>query len=342
MKPHKKWETKGSEIKWINHDDDLDFPKNPDNEYVLIEGPRGLGPDTIIGVEMEKADVIINDVKDWMMDEGESVTEEEGFVLKINFIGLTDISKIEGLENLTELQSLDLFGNEIFEIKGLEKLINLEYLDLNGSEITEIKGLENLKNLKGLILKANNINEIRGLENLVNLLYLDLSENPISEIKGLENLVNLKYLILDDIEIGEESLILIAEEDIPEELKQEIEENTLFYSYNSIPNFAQKFVEYCKRKKAKSDREDKEKIKKIEKILLESGSMSLDSLRDTLKMDAHTFSNKILEWAVEYGFEIDGDYLLTNKNTVLDFIDELDKYFTLWDEESSIKNKKKK
>jgi len=325
----------GSNIAWINNEEDLSFPKNPDNEYVLIDSPRGLGPDSIIGVEMEKSDIIINDIKDWMMDEGESKTEEEGFVLKINFIGLTDISKIERLDNLTELQSLDLFGNEIFEIKGLEKLINLEYLDLNGSEITEIKGLENLKNLKGLILKANNINEIRGLENLVNLLYLDLSENPISEIKGLENLANLKYLILDDIEIGEESLIQIAEEDIPESLIQEIEENTYFYSYYSIPNYAQKFVEYCQRKKAKSNREDKAKIKKIEKMMVESDSHSLDTLRDALKMDARTFNNKILDWAIAYGFEIDGDYLITNKNTLTDFIDELDRYFTLWDKESN-------
>ncbi len=331
----------GREILWINNEDDPAFPKNPDNKYILIDSPRGFGPNSIIGVEMEKADLIFDDMKYSMMDEEESIPEEKGFVLNIPFVGIIDISKIEGLEKLTELKRLDLYGNEIFEIKGLERLINLEYLDLSGSEITEIKGLENLINLKGLILKANNINEIRGLENLVNLIYLDISENPISEIKGLENLVNLKHLVLTDIKIEEESLNQIAEENVPEELKQVIKENTLFmYNYYSFPNYAQKFVEYCQRKKTKSYREDKEKIKKIEEIMIESDSLSLDTLRDTLKMDAHTFSNKILDWAIEYGFEIDGDYLITNKNTLSDFIDELDKYFTLWKKESSIPKKK--
>ncbi|MBA7584206.1 hypothetical protein ES708_26159 [subsurface metagenome] len=328
----------GREISWIsNSEDDLSSPKNPDNKYVLIDGPRNLGPYSLIGVEMEKDDYIFHDIRDSMMDEGESVAEEKGFVLKITFIGLKDISQIEGLEKLTDLKRLDLFGNEIAEIKGLEKLINLEYLILEGNEIAEIKGLENLINLKGLILRSNKINEIKGLENLVNLIYLDLSENPISEIKGLENLVNLKYLILNGIKIKEKSLNQIAEENSPEELKQEIKENTFFmYSYSSIPNYAQKFVEYCQRKKNIAHREDKEKIQKIEKMMVESDSLSLDTLRDALKMDAHTFSNKILDWAIDYGFEIDGDYLITNKSTISDFIDELDKYFTLWEKGSSI------
>jgi len=87
------------------------------------------------------------------------------------------------------------------------------------------------------------------------------------------------------------------------------------------------------------DREDKEKIQKIEKMVAESDSLRLDTIRDTLKMDGPTFSNKILDWSIEFGFEIDGDYLITNKNTVSDFIDELDRYFTLWDKKISFKKK---
>jgi len=112
------------------------------------------------------------------------------------------------------------------------------------------------------------------------------------------------------------------------------------YSYYNIPDYAQKFVKYCQRKKAKLDREDKEKIKKIEKILIEADSIQLDTLRNSLKMDVHNFNNKILDWSIEFGFEIDGDYLITNKNTVSAFIDELDKYFTSWDKIESKKNNK--
>ena len=330
----------GCEVLWINNEDDPTFPKNPDNKYVLIDSPRGFGPGSIIGVEMEKADLIFDAIKYSMMDEEESIPEEKGFVLNMPFIGIIDISKVEGLEELTELKRLDLSSNEIFEIKGLEKLINLEYLDLGGNEISEIKELENLINLKGLILGANKINEIRGLENLVNLIYLDISENPISEIKGLENLVNLKHLVLNDTIIEKESLNRIAEENVHEELKRVIKENNLMYSYYRIPNYAQKSVEYCQRKKVKYYREEKEKIKKIEKMLIETDCLSLDTLRNTLKMDTQTFSNKILDWSIEYGFQIDGDYLIIQKDTISEFINELERHFAIWNKMESEKHKK--
>lgn len=329
----------GREIKWIKNEDDLLFPKNPDNKYVLIDSPRNLPGDTI-GAEMELEELLFDEIKYSIMDEEDVIANERGYALDVSFLGITDISEIKGLEELTELKRLDLSSNEIFEIKGIDKLINLEYLSLGGNNISEIKGLGNLVNLKGLILCRNQINEIKGLENLINLFYLDISENPISEIKGLENFVNLKHLILDNIKIEEKSLNQIAEENVPEELKQVIKENTLMYSYYNIPNYAQKFVEYCQKKKSKLDREDIEKVKKIKNILIEADSIQLDTLRNALKMDVHNFNNKILDWSIDYGFEIDGDYLITNKNTVSAFIDELDKYFSSWDKIELKKNNK--
>jgi len=327
----------GREIKWIKNEDDPIFPKNPDNKYVLIDSPRNL-PGDIIGVEMEMEGLFFDQMKYDMMEEEDTIIEEEGYVLDMSGWGITDVAKIEGLEKLTELKGLNLGGNAIFKINRIDKLINLEYLSFGGNNISEIKGLENFVNLKGLMLRGNQINEIKGLENLINLFYLDISENPISEIKGLENLINLKYLHLNEINITEELLVQIAQEKplsaiSPSGLKTR-------YSYYNIPDYAQKFVKYCQRKKAKLDREDKEKVKKIEKILIESNSVNLDTLRDSLKMDVHTFNNKILDWSIDYGFEIDGDYLITNKNTVSAFIDELDKYFTLWDKTEIKKNNK--
>ena len=71
----------GREIVWIKNEDDLSSPKNPYNKYVLIDGPRGLGPDSLIGVEIEEAEIILYDIKSSMMDEEESIPEEKGFVL---------------------------------------------------------------------------------------------------------------------------------------------------------------------------------------------------------------------------------------------------------------------
>ena len=66
--------------------------------------------------------------------------------------GISDITEIEGLDNLTNLEKLTLKSNNISEIKGLENLTNLKWLFLQNNPINEIKGLENLTNLKNLYL----------------------------------------------------------------------------------------------------------------------------------------------------------------------------------------------
>jgi Leucine-rich repeat (LRR) protein len=68
---------------------------------------------------------------------------------------ISDISEIQWLESLTELQELNLGTNAITEIKGLEALANLRILDLSYNQITEVKGLENLTQLQDLILLGN-------------------------------------------------------------------------------------------------------------------------------------------------------------------------------------------
>jgi len=114
--------------------------------------------------------------------------------LNLSNRGIKDITDIDGLENLIELQSLNLNDNQISEIKGLEKLVNLKFLDLRNNLISDIKGLETLTNLYALWLSNNQIFEIKGLEKLTNLQFLNISNNQIIDIKGLEMLKKLKEL----------------------------------------------------------------------------------------------------------------------------------------------------
>jgi hypothetical protein len=79
--------------------------------------------------------------------------------LDLSELKISDITEIEGLETLTNLQVLELHSNQIDEIKGLENLINLKKLCLGWNQIEEIKGLENLKNLQELYLDGNPIKE---------------------------------------------------------------------------------------------------------------------------------------------------------------------------------------
>ena len=107
---------------------------------------------------------------------------------------ISEITQIQGLDQLQDLSELNLDNNQISEIKGLENLINLEILSLENNKITEIKGIEKLSKLESLNLNSNRIKEIKDLNSLKNLKELLLWDNQITEIKNLQNLDNLKIL----------------------------------------------------------------------------------------------------------------------------------------------------
>jgi len=77
--------------------------------------------------------------------------------LELRFKKLRDISEIQGLGNLTNLQELIIDHNKLKDIHGLENLAQLRVLDLRFNEITELKGLEYLTNLQKIYLKGNPI-----------------------------------------------------------------------------------------------------------------------------------------------------------------------------------------
>jgi len=81
----------------------------------------------------------------------------------------------------------------------------------------------------------------------------------------------------------------------------------------------QKFVEYS--------RPIQDRLEKIKKLMKVSTRFKLDMLREILNMDSHTFNYKIIDWAEEFGFTIDGDYLIIKKDMVSDFLDALEKQF---------------
>ena len=74
-----------------------------------------------------------------------------------------------------------------------------------------------------------------------------------------------------------------------------------------------------------------ETIQKIKKMLKVSTRIRLDMMKETLRMDEYTFNDIIFDWAEKFGFTIDGDYVVINKDSVSDFIDSLDKQFIKWE-----------
>ena len=106
-------------------------------------------------------------------------------------LGSKGIFKIGGLDYLKDdLRILDLNNNEISVIEGLENLVNLEHLDLTANNIKNMLGLRTLKSLVTLGLCHNLIYTIQGIEFLSNLKRIGLYCNTLKKISE----VSLKHI----------------------------------------------------------------------------------------------------------------------------------------------------
>ena len=91
--------------------------------------------------------------------------------------GITDL---DGIEQLTRLEVLDLYGNEIRDLSPLAELRRLRYLDLGSNRIEEVAALASLKSLQVLLLADNEVTDISALAGLDSLKSVDLTGNPLS------------------------------------------------------------------------------------------------------------------------------------------------------------------
>ncbi len=143
-----------------------------------------------------------------------------------------EITKIEGLENLTEITSLDLSDTNILELNGLGTLTKLNELKIARTPLSRCKLIKELGGMSdndevvnspkkwvafclGEFVKfkdshyiiedgelylcglgIENIEDIEGLDGLTNLKKLKLHGNKIKEIKCLKKLTNLELLWL--------------------------------------------------------------------------------------------------------------------------------------------------
>ncbi|MBZ9688262.1 leucine-rich repeat domain-containing protein [Clostridium estertheticum] len=100
-----------------------------------------------------------------------------------------DILKSD-LDNIRFMDTLN-FSGKIADLSGIENLTNLTTLDLSNNLITNIEPLKGLTNLTCLHLSNNQISNIESLKGLTKLVDLKLDNNPISSIESLNVLTNL-------------------------------------------------------------------------------------------------------------------------------------------------------
>ncbi|MBC1353891.1 leucine-rich repeat domain-containing protein, partial [Listeria innocua] len=153
----------------------------------------------------------------------------------IEYIDLTGLRDTTGLERLTNLTSLWIFGEgnlyldanvvagmsrlenlgldgcNIEDVGPLANLGNLTTLRLNGNQINDVGPLANLTNLTHLGLTGNQISDLTPLAGLTQLVDLDLSNNQISDVSPLADLTNIRYLDVSFNQISDiSSLMAIA------------------------------------------------------------------------------------------------------------------------------------
>uniref|UniRef100_A0A095AQL2 Dynein assembly factor 1, axonemal n=1 Tax=Schistosoma haematobium TaxID=6185 RepID=A0A095AQL2_SCHHA len=127
---------------------------------------------------------------------------EEYTNLKCLFLEVNGILKIDGLHNQTELRSLYLAKNLIRSIENLDHMKYLDTLDVSYNMISKIENLDLLPNFTKLIISHNKLTEINDLVHLIKceqLSVLDIQYNFIKDPNIVEEvfakLPNLRQVI---------------------------------------------------------------------------------------------------------------------------------------------------
>ena len=108
----------------------------------------------------------------------------------------TPVKDISGLENFTNLESINLSFQGITDISPLAGLTKLTSLSLGGNPVNDITPLARLTNLKVLTLSNCIAQDYSPLAKLVNLEFLMLDNSTITDLSPLVTLKSLKHLYL--------------------------------------------------------------------------------------------------------------------------------------------------
>ncbi|WP_061316289.1 leucine-rich repeat domain-containing protein [Clostridium botulinum] len=128
------------------------------------------------------------------------------------------IEKLNGIENMTALEKLNLSGTDIKDISLLKCLINLKEVNISNTSISDITALKNSIYIRYLNLNETNVTTLQVIEKfqyierlyvsgtkintvpqLSSLLELDLSNCNINDISFINYLHNLTYLNVDKL-----------------------------------------------------------------------------------------------------------------------------------------------
>ncbi|WOO86813.1 leucine-rich repeat domain-containing protein [Mollicutes bacterium LVI A0039] len=150
---------------------------------------------TMMAASVELADPNLQDCLDATL-KVKNIEASNATALKRLDCSSKNISSLEGIDQLVNLEYLYLNNNSISDIDQLEYLENLKYLQLYSNDIDSVEALSSLTDLRQLLIDDNNITDISGLGSLEKLMILSANDNNITSIDALDNLTSLRELNL--------------------------------------------------------------------------------------------------------------------------------------------------
>ena len=144
------------------------------------------------------------------------------------------IADLDGIEQLTRLEVLDLYGNEIRDLSPLAGLRRLRYLDLGSNRVEEVTALASLNSLQVLLLADNEVTEASALAGLDSLQSVDLTGNPLSEAAQAQVAAFRERGVTVELTAPEpeDSLEVTRPEEPPEEPVPPLADSQLLFSSN--------------------------------------------------------------------------------------------------------------
>ncbi|RAP33218.1 hypothetical protein DID75_02810 [Candidatus Marinamargulisbacteria bacterium SCGC AG-410-N11] len=109
--------------------------------------------------------------------------------LKANY---QKIKYLDGIEMLTNLESLELYSNNIESISALKNLKNLKKIDLGKNKISNLDPLKELTSLETLFIDNNLISDFTPINNLKKLTSLYINNNTSQQFDSLTITSELK------------------------------------------------------------------------------------------------------------------------------------------------------
>ncbi|KAH7415993.1 hypothetical protein KP509_14G070200 [Ceratopteris richardii] len=186
-------------------------------ELVLRDNKLTVLPDVRIFTKLYVFDVSFNEISSLKGLSNASATLKEFYASK------NELTKMEEMEHLHELELLELGSNKFRVMENLNNMVTLKELwlgrnrirvvnlcglkslvkiSLQSNRLTSMLGFQDCLCLEELYLSHNGIAKMEGLSSLHNLRILDVSSNKIALVKDIAELARLEDLWLNDNQIA--------------------------------------------------------------------------------------------------------------------------------------------